>query len=557
MASGRNDPCPCGSGAKYKKCCGRAQLPAPAPAASRIAAATTALPAQSAAADLTPEEAVHIRARIAAGQFAALEIEAGALTARRAHSGLAWKALGMALMMQDKDALFALQRAAALRPSDPEVHANLGNVLQNLDRPDEAIGSYRRAIEIAPYFADGHSSLGMLYRQQGLAQAAESSCRQALQLNPRSAAAITLLAVLHGDRGQFGEAEALCRQALVLDPGSPQPLADLAHLRRMSVDDAHWLQEAQRFLAQGLAPRREAYLRYAIGKYFDDLQEYPSAFEHYRRANELSKQFRPRYDRAALTQAVDRAIQIFNRDWFERMRSAGATSARPVFIVGMPRSGTSLAEQILASHPDVCGAGELNFWNLHSPLEPAAIHRELVEQAAADYLRLLQQHSVEAQRVIDKMPTNVRHLALIHAALPGARIICMRRDPIDTCLSIYFQNLGSQHTYATDLEDLAHYYREYRRLMRHWRSVLPAAVLLELPYEQLVADPESWSRTMVQFIGLPWSARCLDFHLTPRTVITASKWQVRQRISQSSVARWRNYQGFIAPLLGLSAEAET
>jgi tetratricopeptide (TPR) repeat protein len=517
----------------------------------------TATPAQSPAADLTPEEAARIRARIAAGEFAELEMEARALTARRAHSGLAWKALGMALMMQDKDALFALQRAAALRPGDPEVHANLGNILQNLDRPEEAISCYQRALAIAPHFAEGHSSLGMLYRQQGLEQAAESSGRQALQLNPRSAAATALLAALHGDRGQFSEAEALCRQALVLDPSSPQPLADLAHLRRMSADDAHWLQEAQRFLARGLAPRREAYLRYAIGKYFDDLKDYPRAFEQYRRANELTRQFRPRYDRAAQTRAVDRAIGIFNHEWFERMRSAGESSGRPVFIVGMPRSGTSLAEQILASHPDVCGAGELNFWSLRSAVEPSAIHRGLVELAAADYLRLLQLHSAGAQRVIDKMPTNFLHLALIHAALPGARIICLRRDPIDTCLSIYFQNLGSQHTYATDLEDLAHYYREYRRLMRHWRAVLPSSVLFELPYEQLVADPESWSRAMVQFIGLPWNARCLDFHLTSRTVITASKWQVRQPISRSSVARWRHYQKFIAPLLGLLADTET
>jgi Sulfotransferase family len=222
----------------------------------------------------------------------------------------------------------------------------------------------------------------------------------------------------------------------------------------------------------------------------------------------------------------------------------------------MPRSGTSLAEQILASHPEVYGAGELNFWSIRSPAAPAAINHELVAHSAAEYLRVLQQRSAEAKRVLDKMPTNFLYLALIHAALPEARIICMRRDPIDTCLSIYFQNLGSPHHYANDLEDLAHYYRQYLRLMRHWRSVLPATVLLEVPYEQLVAEPEPWSRAMVQFIGLPWNERCLDFHRTPRTVITASKWQVRQPISRASVARWRNYQSFIAPLRGLASEGE-
>jgi tetratricopeptide (TPR) repeat protein len=556
MASGRNDPCPCGSGAKYKKCCGQVQLAAPGIAPARPTLAATTLPLRAAHEELTAAEGARISARIAAGEFAALEQEARALAAQRSHSGLAWKALGLALMMQDKDALAALERAAALRPNDPEVHLNLGNALQNFDRHEEAIGSYRRAIAIAPGFADVHNNLGTLYRQQGQARAAEDSCRRALQLNPRSAAATALLAALHADNGQFAEAESLCRQALALDPNSPQPLADLAHLRRMSADDASWLVEAQRLLRQGLPMRREAYLRYAMGKYFDDLQEYPSAFENFQRANELTKQFRPRHDRAGLTHAVDRAIGIFNPEWFERMRSTGQRPARPVFIVGMPRSGTSLAEQILASHPEVYGAGELNFWSNRSPPDPASISRSLVDSLAADYLQLLQQLSVDGVRVIDKMPTNFQHLGLIHAALPDAKIICMRRDPIDTCLSIYFQNLGPLHTYAYDLEDLVHYYREHRRLMQHWRSVLPATTLLELPYEDLVADPDSWSRAMVSFIGLPWDPRCLDFHLTQRTVITASKWQVRQKISRASVARWRNYRAFIAPLLALGADTQ-
>jgi Flp pilus assembly protein TadD len=507
-----------------------------------------------AAADLTPQQSARIRARIASGQFAELEQEARALTAQRSESAAAWKALGIALMMQDKDALSVLERATALRPQDPELHVNLGNALRNFDRNEEAMACYRRAIAIAPAFAEVHSNLGTLYRQQGQAQPAETSCREALRLNPRSATATALLAALHADRGQFAEAEVLCRQAFALDPNSPQPLADLAHLRRMSSDDAPWLAEARRVLARGLPARQEAYLRYAMGKYFDDVGDFPSAFENFQRANELNKQFRPRHDRVALTHIVDRAIRIFDQAWFRRMRSTTQRSGRPVFIIGMPRSGTSLAEQILASHPDVCGAGELDFWGIRSPADPAAINRDFLDSVAEEYLHLLQHHSLEALRVIDKMPTNFLHLGLIHAALPVARIISMRRDPIDTCLSIYFQNLGMPHNYANDLNDLAHFYREYRRLMRHWHAVLPGDALLELPYEALVADPSMWSRAIVRFIGLPWDARCLDFHLTQRTVITASKWQVRQKMSQASVQRWRNYQSFIAPLLPLATE---
>jgi hypothetical protein len=175
------------------------------------------------------------------------------------------------------------------------------------------------------------------------------------------------------------------------------------------------------------------------------------------------------------------------------------------------------------------------------------------------YVELLQRLSADAPRVVDKYPTNFLLLGLIHAALPNARIIHMRRNPIDTCLSIYFQRFEAANTYVNDLEDLAHYYREYRRLMQHWRTVLPAGVMLEVPYEGLVADLEAWSRKMLDFIALPWHPRCLDFHRTARTVVTASKWQVRQKVNASSVERWRHYEKFLGPLKPLleSRDART
>ncbi len=556
MASGRNDRCPCGSGKKFKACCGRidraATAGSPAPAGDGPSAMASPEP-------LTPTQLAQIAARVAARQFGALEREAGALTSSYPHSGLAWKALGLALMAQEKDALGALQKAAALRPNDPEVHGNLGNALQTAERRADAIASYQRAIALAPNYADMYSNLGTLYRLQGQTRLAEQSARQALQLNPKSAAATALLAALHADRGQFAEAESLCRQALALDPSSPQALADMVYLRRMTARDASWLVTAQRFLTTPMPPRREAYLQYAIGKYHDDLHEYAAAFASYRRANVLVRRSGPAYDRVGLSRAVDLAIHCFDRTWLERLPGDAEASERPVFIVGMPRSGTSLAEQILASHPRVYGAGELDYWStqpqvVNSLLRPAAIDSAQLHHMARGYLQLLQRLSVNAARVIDKMPSNFLYLGLIHAALPKAKILHMRRDPIDTCLSIYFQNFGSLHSYATDLDDLAHYYREYRRLLAHWRAILPATTLLDVPYEALVADPGTWTRTIVDFTGLPWNERCLAFQETERSVITASKWQVRQRISRSSVERWRNYKEFIAPLLPLAAE---
>jgi hypothetical protein len=236
-----------------------------------------------------------------------------------------------------------------------------------------------------------------------------------------------------------------------------------------------------------------------------------------------------------------------------------------VFIVGMLRSGTTLAEQILASHPQVSGAGELMFWGEKLAAATARARNQAAREirgddglaaATADYLGLLQRASADgvradAARVVDKMPTNFLSLGLIHAALPRARIIHMRRNPVDTCLSIYCQHFEAANTYANELEDLAHYYREYCRLMRHWRTTLPAEALIEVPYEGLTEDLEGWTRRMLEFIEVPWDPRCLDFHTTTRTVVTASKWQVRQPIDRRFVQRWRNYEEFVQPLIPL------
>jgi hypothetical protein len=222
----------------------------------------------------------------------------------------------------------------------------------------------------------------------------------------------------------------------------------------------------------------------------------------------------------------------------------------------MMRSGTSLVEQIIASHPAATGAGELEFWNDVVRKHGTVIRRELLGEAlrkevAEDYLRALARHCVDALRVIDKAPINSGYLGVIHSVFPNARIIYMRRDPIDTCLSCYFQQFSPALNFTMDLSDLAHYYREHQRLMAHWRAVLPAGAILDVPYAELVADQEGWTRRILNFVGLEWDQRCLDFHRTERPVVTASYWQVRQRIYSDSVQRWRNYRNFIGPLLDL------
>jgi hypothetical protein len=221
----------------------------------------------------------------------------------------------------------------------------------------------------------------------------------------------------------------------------------------------------------------------------------------------------------------------------------------------MPRSGTSLTEQILASHASVFGAGEVTFWD-HAATQVMGVMQgggsgNLVAEMAGEYLRRLTATSGTALRVVDKMPANFLYAGLIHAAFPRARIIHMQRHPIDTCLSIYFQNFFNMGPYANDFGNLAHYYSEYVRISRHWREVLPAATLLEVPYEALIQDQEGWTRRMLEFAGLPWDPQCLDFHRTERVVVTASKWQVRQKIHTASAGRWKHYQESIGPLAHL------
>jgi tetratricopeptide (TPR) repeat protein len=475
-----------------------------------------------------------------------------------AHNSLGSALLGIA---HTHEAITAFQRALEINPDFAAAQANLARALRSIGRLEEAVAGFRRALALEPNLLLAHTELATALRLQRRTDEAEASCRQALQLHPDCAAAFTVLAELRADAGRFAEAEEFFRRATAIDPGLAEAWAGLARLRRMTSADGAWLTVTQRLAEQGMPPQRELLLRYAIGKYFDDVGNFEHAFGNYRRANELATDCAPPHERGALSRTIDLIIRSYDSRWVQRVRATADQSARPVFIVGMLRSGTSLAEQVLASHAQVHGAGELTFWSEvgAAALSPAAAANPPVVQmsdaALADlgnrYLQHLQQLSADAQRVVDKLPTNFLFLGLIHAALPGARIIHLRRHPIDTCLSIYFQHFEAANTYSNDLGDLAHYYGEYRRLMAHWRSVLPREVILEVPYEGLVADLPTWAGRMLEFIGVPWDARCLDFDRTVRPVVTASKWQVRQKLFASSVGRWRHYERFVTPLMSL------
>jgi tetratricopeptide (TPR) repeat protein len=474
-------------------------------------------------------------------------------------SAEAHNALGGALraLWQLDAAVASYRQALAIRPDYAEVYNNLGNALFFLGQHDDAAASCRTALSIRPDLAAVHSNLGMVLMLQNQTAQAEVCCRRALEIDPALTGAMVLLAELHANEGRFSEAEGLLKRAISIEPDMPEAWAGLVRWRKVASGDAAWLSEAQRIAGQRLVPQREVHLRYALGKYFDDVREFEQAFANYRRANELTKQHNAKYDGAEFSRYVDMIVQFYDREWLRQLSARHVGSERPVFVVGMWRSGTTLTEQILASHPAVFGAGELPYWKAAATTYERSVsdgdmHGETIDKLATEYLKLLGDLSADALRVVDKMSSNFLHLGLIHAALPDARIIHLQRNPIDTCLSIYFQDFHYAHLYANDLEDLAHYYSQYLRLMQHWKQTLPDHAMLNVPYEALVDDQEAWSRVILEFMGLPWDPRCLDFHRTSRTVTTSSKWQVRQAIHRSSVERWRNYEPFVAPLLRLA-----
>jgi tetratricopeptide (TPR) repeat protein len=453
------------------------------------------------------------------------------------------------------EALSLYAQAAEKDPSRAESHSNMGNILFELRRSEEAGDAYARALRLEPSHAPAHLGLANILRLRQRPDEAERSCGAALAIDPNDVEALCLLGELHADRGRFSDAEDLFRRATVLEPDFPAAWCGVAAHRKLTADDRDWQKGVEGLLAKRLPLGHEINLRFALGKYFDDTQRYDQAFGEYFRANEMSKRYGGTYDASALTGRIGEIMGTVDASFLRQWSPQGSASERPVFIIGMPRSGTSLCEQILASHPAVFGAGEVTFWEgAFGAYQKAAAAGEnpanLLAAMAARYLARLPP-AAGRSRVTDKMPANFMYAGLIHAAFPKARIVHLKRNPIDTCLSIYFQNFFNVGPYSNDLGSLAHYYGEYVRVTDHWRAILPPSSLLEVPYEALVADQEAWTRRMLDFVDLPWDPATLEFHRAERAVVTASKWQVRQKIHSSSVERWRHYAKYVGPLMHL------
>ena len=465
--------------------------------------------------------------------------------------------LGMALQAQG-DAAAALatyRQASALQPALVEARFRAGALLETLGCRAEAIAAFRRAAASSP-----RTSLGRLSKARALLAEdrdgeAERALRQLLALDPDHAAAIDLLGTVLADAGRFEEARSCYDRATAAAPHLAGSYYDLVRCRRMTRDDADLLARMHAAVAApGLHAEARLKVHLALGKTADDLDDPAGAMRHYDAADVLRSSLGS-FDAGAIEARVDRLIARFTPDLVAQMAGNGRDDATPVLILGLPRSGTTLVEQILSCHPDVHAGGELPFWTelgtLWEQADAAGIGSSLADMAS-DYTGLLRARAPGAARVTDKMPLNVFWAGLIHMTLPRATIIHCRRSPIDTALSIHRTYLNQHVAFPTGGVALVGAVKAIERLAAHWRAILPADRFLDLEYERLVDDPEPAIRRLVAACGLPWDGACLRPEHNTRIVKTPSKWQVRQPISRRDVESWRRYEPWLGPLAALA-----
>jgi tetratricopeptide (TPR) repeat protein len=469
----------------------------------------------------------------------------------------ALRLLGEVLLDQGRmaEAIALLQRLVALQPRHFMSHYTLATGYRLTSQIEAAQAGYQTALGLNPGFAPAHHGLGAALRASGQEGAAAASLRAAVRLMPDWALAWKDLGLVLAVLGELDGAAAALKRATALQPGFGEAQRHLAAIRRDAASPA----ELTALQAQAADPRLPAMekidLLFTLGRLADKAERFEAAFEHFSAANAQLRVAQASagrgFDRARLTRDVDRIISAFTPAQFAARADWGEASEVPVFIVGMPRAGSSLFEQIAASHTQVFGAGEQRgIGEIAARLGWAptpAWTPQSIREAAASYLVSLRRQAGGVLRIIDKMPDNIFQLGLIATLFPQARVIFCARDARDVALSCFFQHFSEPVGFDTNLGDCAYRIRELSQLTAHWRQALPLRSVV-FSYEALAADPEGESRRMIGFLGLEWEAQCLDFHQTERVVRTASWAQVRQPLYQRSVGRWRHYAAQLAAI---------
>ena len=511
----------------------------------------------------------------------------------------AYNNLGSALrdMERHADSEVAYRKAISLRPGYVDAMCNLVLALKDLKKYDEGLAIADQVLRIKPASADALCYAGAIHIEQKNPEKALALINRSLAIEPNKPETLNILGRAHfeaGDAekavtvyqraialkptlsdtynnmgnalkelGRFPEALAAFDKALELAPESYGAYVNLVDTKKFATNDDHHLVAMEKYKGDfdGMPDEKRMHLHFALGKAYDDLKRYDEAFENLAEGCKR-KRATINYNEAEVLGYFERIKSVITKEVVAQFKGKGVDSQLPIFVLGMPRSGTTLAEQIIASHPRVKGAGELK--DLSDTINSVrdskgniapfpellpVINGDELQKIANAYLRRLQAHAPGAERITDKMPSNFYFAGLIHLAMPNAKIIHTNRNPVDTCVSCFSKLFAGEQSQTYDLAELGRYYRAYSSLMDHWRQVLPKGAFLDVVYEEVVADTEGQARRILDFCGLEWDPAVLNFHKNERPIKTASASQVRKPIYSSSVARWRNYESHLGPLL--------
>ncbi len=488
-----------------------------------------------------------------------------------------------------ESAVDSFQNAIRLQPKVGPIHVNLAESLQQLGRLSEALGAYQQALELMPNSAEVFEGMGRVFSTLKKRPKAVECLERALELTPDSVKRILQVADAKAMYGQTAESLALVERALTIDPNSApahfffglrmqdvgefeaagtaflksieidpnqgEAYLGLATNARLTAGDSGLVGQIQRLIeANSVSDRDFVLLHTALGKAFDDLGAYEKAIGHIDEANRIETMGRNPFDQKEFERFVDRIIGLFTPAFFEERTSWVLDSELPLLIIGLPRSGTTLTEQILSSHPEVAAAGEQQFWSdadANESIIALGSNKHKSQELAVEYERLLRGFGPEARFVTDKRPDNFLFVGLIHALFANARFIHCRRELVHNALSLYMTPYRTRPPFAHSREDIVFYVHQYQRLMRHWTALLPKDRILDVDYETLVTDRVATTKLMLDFCGLDWDEACLRPEHNKRSVATPSNWQSRQAVYATSIERWRRYEPWLGALKSL------
>lgn len=464
----------------------------------------------------------------------------------------------MSTVPTPEEMIAVLQEQLASRPESAELRYQLGTAQAVSGQLEEAVSNFRRALVLRPLFPDAQGNLGNALRLLGLASEALAAYETALVSQPKNARLNFYAGLTAQQMGRADVAQGYFARAVELAPDQPALHRALAESKCFMPGDTQLPQmEALTENLASMSKRDRIQLHFALGKAYDDLGRISDAFAHYSRGNALKRTTMTYYEHQSLSAMIAMA-NGYSKEAIMHVQDAGDRSDLPVFILGMPRSGTTLMEQVLASHPDVHGAGEIKLFahctarvlpEVQRTFFPEGMTAEQLEKIGHDYVEAIRPLAPDAKRIINKLPGNFVYSGLIHLALPNARIIHMRRQPLDTCFSCFTKLFNEDNAFSYDLSELGRYCNGYLELMSHWRSILPRRAFLEVSYEELVTDFEDTVRKVIKFCGLEWDPACLNFYKSERAIPTASALEVRRPVFQHNIGRARAYMDHLQPLI--------